>query len=132
MQLTEQKERRMAKETGTMSKGGYLYIQTNEIANAIIHYQRGANGMLTEVVRVRTGGAGSGEFKPISGQDSAPKAFDGASSSFITSDRRFQFTTNGGDNSVSSVKVGDDGRLPLVDVKPTGNPVEGRSGTAKS
>ena len=38
----------MAKETGMMSKGGYLYIQTNEIANAIIHYQRGANGMLTD------------------------------------------------------------------------------------
>ena len=68
----------MAKET-TMMKGGHLYIQTNEIENAIIHYQRGANGMLTEVTRVRTGGAGSGEFKPISGQESAPNAFEGAS-----------------------------------------------------
>src|SRR3984885_1944816 len=132
MQLTEQKERRMAKETGMRAKGGYVYIQTNEIANAIIHYQRGANGMLTEVERVRTGGAGSGEFKPISGQDSAPNAFEGASSIFITADRRFLFTTNGGDNTVSSFKVSDDGRLTLVDVKPTGNPVEGRSGTAKS
>ena len=114
----------MAKETGMMSKSGHLYTQTNEIANAIIHYQRGANGMLTEVERVRTGGAGSGEFKPISGQDSAPNAFEGASSIFITPDRRFLFTTNGGDNTVSSFKLGDDGRLMLLDVKPTGNPVE--------
>src|SRR5262249_21385402 len=50
----------------------------------------------------------------------------------LSPDRRFLFTTNGGDNSVSSLHVGDDGRLTLLDVKPTGNPVEGRSGTAKS
>jgi 6-phosphogluconolactonase (cycloisomerase 2 family) len=124
----------MAKEAtvSMMSKGGHLYIQTNEIKNAIIHYQRDANGMLTEVERVGTRGAGSGEFKPISGQESAPNAFEGASSIFITPDRRVLFTTNGGDNSVSSFKIGDDGRLTLVDVKSTGNPVEGRSGTAKS
>ena len=67
----------MAKEVATMkdmslsSKGGHLYIQTNEIENAIIHYRRGTNGVLTEVERVRTRGAGSGRFKPISGQESA-------------------------------------------------------------
>jgi 6-phosphogluconolactonase (cycloisomerase 2 family) len=130
------KESTMMRETpmGGMSNGrsGHLYTQTNEIENAIIHYQRGANGTLTEAERVRTGGAGSGEFKPISGQDSAPNAFEGASSIFITPDRRFLFTTNGGDNTVSSFKIDDGGRLTLVDVKPTGNPVEGRSGTAKS
>jgi 6-phosphogluconolactonase (cycloisomerase 2 family) len=111
---------------------GPLYIQTNEIENAIIHYQRGANGKLTEVERVHTGGAGSGVFKPISGQDSAPNAYEGASSIVITPDRKFLFTTNGGDNSVSSFSVSDDGKLKLLDVKSTGNPVEGRSGTAKS
>jgi 6-phosphogluconolactonase (cycloisomerase 2 family) len=121
----------MAKEA-TMMKGGHLYIQTNEIENAIIHYQRGPDGALTEVERVRTGGAGSGEFKPISGQESAPNAFEGASSIFITADRRFLFTTNGGDNTVSSFKIGADGKLMLADIKATGNPVEGRSGTAKS
>ena len=122
----------MAKEATMTSKGGHLYIQTNEIENAIIHYQRGANGMLTELERVRTGGAGSGVFKPISGQDSAPNAFEGASSIVITPDRRFLFTTNGGDNSVSSFSVAEDGRVRPLDVKSTGNAVEGRSGTAKS
>jgi hypothetical protein len=112
--------------------GGHLYMQTNEIHNAIVHYRRSSSGKLAEMERVSTGGAGSGTFKPISGQENAPNAFEGAGSVILTRDRRFLFTTNGGDNSVSSFRVGEDGRLTLLDVKPTGNPVEGRSGTAKS
>ena len=129
----EMRSKDMGMATGMrMSNGGHLYIQTNEIQNAIIHYHRDANGALTEAERCATGGAGSGTFKPISGQDSAPNAFEGAGSVILTRDRRFLFTTNGGDNSVSSFRVGEDGRLTLLDCKPTGNPVEGRSGTAKS
>ena len=90
----------MAREATTsemgMSKGqtGHLYIQTNEIDNAIIHYTRQADGKLVEVTRIKTGGAGSGEFKPIRGQESAPKSYEGAGSVFITSDRSFLFATN--------------------------------------
>jgi Lactonase, 7-bladed beta-propeller len=127
------KEPRMSKEM-RMSNGhaGHLYMQTNEIQNALIHYHRAAGGALSEVERCLTGGAGSGTFKPISGQESAPNAFEGAGSVILTPDRRFLFATNGGDNSVSSFRLGEDGQLTLVDVKPTGNPVEGKSGTAKS
>jgi 6-phosphogluconolactonase (cycloisomerase 2 family) len=127
------KEAMMMKDM-SMAKGqpGHLYIQTNEIENAIIHYERSATGALVEVERIGTRGAGSGEFKPISGQESAPNAFEGAGSIILTPDRHFLFTTNGGDNSVSSFRVSEDGRLTLLDVKPTGNAVEGRSGTAKS
>jgi 6-phosphogluconolactonase (cycloisomerase 2 family) len=107
-------------------------MQTNEIQNAIIYYRRDAKGALTEVERVPTGGAGSGTFKPISGQQSAPNAFEGAASVILTPDRQLLFTTNGGDNSVSSFRLGKDGRLTQLDVKPTGNAVEGKSGTAKS
>jgi 6-phosphogluconolactonase (cycloisomerase 2 family) len=82
--------------------GGHLYMQTNEIKNCIVHYHWSASGTLTEVERCHTGGAGSGTFKPISGQDSAPNAFEGAGSVILTPDRRFLFTTNGGDNSVST------------------------------
>ncbi|HTB13237.1 MAG TPA: beta-propeller fold lactonase family protein [Bryobacteraceae bacterium] len=113
-------------------RGGHLYMQTNEVKNAVVHYHRSANGTLTEVERVATGGAGSGVFKPISGQDSAPNAFEGAGSVILSPDRRFLFATNGGDNSVSSFSVGKDGRLTVLDAKPTGNAVERRSGTAKS
>src|SRR5215471_6178254 len=133
------KDKGMSKEMGMskamgMSDGraGHLYMQTNEIQNTIIHYHRSGSGMLSEVDRCATDGAGSGTFKPISGQDNAPNSFEGAGSVILTRDRRLLFTTNGGDNSVSSFRVGEDGRLTLLDVKQTENPVEEKSGTAKS
>jgi Lactonase, 7-bladed beta-propeller len=137
------KERSMSREMGGpremgrsremgMSGGGHLYMQTNETQNAVIHFRRHPDGTITEVERTSTGGAGSGVFKPISNEESAPNAFEGADSVILSPDRRFLFATNGGDNSVSSFAVGEDGHLKLVDVKPTGNPVEGRSGTAKA
>jgi hypothetical protein len=127
------KEMSMSKEMSTPNgHGGHLYMQTNEVKNAVVHYHRSANGTLTEVERVATGGAGSGVYKPVSNQDSAPNAFEGAGSVILSADRRFLFATNGGDNSASSFSVGKDGRLTLLDTKPTGNAVQGRSGTAKS
>jgi hypothetical protein len=122
----------MGMPTEMRTDAGHLYIQTNEIQNAIIHYRRSGSGTLSEVERCLTSGAGSGTFKPISGQENAPNSFEGASSIILTPDRRFLFTTNGGDNSVSSFRVKEDGGLTLVDCRSTGNPVEGRSGTAKS
>src|SRR6476646_9733501 len=128
----EQSMQSMQVRNGEMPGDGQLYMQTNELRNAVVHYRRSANGGIEEVDRVSTGGEGSGTFKPTSGQESSPNAFEGAGSVILSPDRRFLFTTNGGDNSVSSFAVGDDGRLALLDVCSTGNPVEGRSGTAKS
>src|SRR5260370_33618232 len=73
---------------GHMMQGGHLYMQTNEIRNCIIHYLRAPDGTITEVERLFTGGAGSGVFKPASGQASAPNAFEGAVSVILTPDRR--------------------------------------------
>jgi 6-phosphogluconolactonase (cycloisomerase 2 family) len=115
-----------------MHQGGHLYTQTNETRNCIIHYLRAPDGTLSEMERIPTGGAGSGTYKPVSGQESAPNAFEGANSVILTPDRRLLFTTNGGDNSVSSFAVGMDGKLTLLDVQRTGNIVAGRSGTAKA
>jgi 6-phosphogluconolactonase (cycloisomerase 2 family) len=125
-------ETRMSPRRSGMNGVGHLYMQTNEIRNCILHYRRAADGTLTEMERVQTGGAGSGEFKPISGQESAPNAFEGAGSVILSPDRHLLFATNGGDNSVSSFAVAADGCLTLVDRTPTGNPIEGKSGTAKS
>jgi 6-phosphogluconolactonase (cycloisomerase 2 family) len=108
--------------------GGNLYMQTNEVENAIIHYHWSANGALAEVERVATSGAGSGELSPIY-HTKRPNDFEGAGSVILTPDRHFLFATNAGDNSVSSFVVGEDGRLTLVDVKPTGNT---QNGGAKS
>ena len=58
-QNTENRRREMVG-SNQASKVGHLYMQTNEIQNAIMHYHRAANGMITEVDRVATGGAGSG------------------------------------------------------------------------
>ena len=104
------KDGNMSIEMGMNGRGGHLYMQTNEVKNAIIHYHRSANGRLTEVERVPTGGAGSGTYKPISGEESAPNAFEGAGSVIPSPDRRFLFATNGGENSVSSFAVDKDGR----------------------
>jgi 6-phosphogluconolactonase (cycloisomerase 2 family) len=108
--------------------GGHLYMQTNEVKNAIIHYHWSANGALAEVERVATGGAGSGELSPIY-HIKRPNDFEGAGSVILTPDRRFLFATNAGDNSVSSFAVDKEGRLTLLDVKRTGNAT---SGGAKS
>jgi hypothetical protein len=71
-------------ESMSQPRGGHLYMQTNEIRNAIVHYRWSTSGTLTEVERVPTGGGGSGTFKPISGQESAPNAFEGAGSVILT------------------------------------------------
>src|ERR1700740_1026239 len=131
-EMSMSKEMGMSREMSMNGRDGHLYMQTNEVRNYIIHYHRSANGTLTEVERVATGGAGSGTFKPISGQASAPNSFEGAGSVILSLDRKFLFATNGGDNSVSSFAVDDQGGLKRIDTKPTGTPVEGKSGTAKS
>src|ERR1700720_1017826 len=84
-----QKSRRrsMIMETNMNGRNGHLYMQTNEVKNTIIHYHRSANGTLTEVERIATGGAGSGTFNPISGQESAPNSFEGAGSVILSPDR---------------------------------------------
>jgi len=53
------KEMGMSKPMGMSNgRGGHLYMQTNETRNAVVHYHRGADGKITEVDRVSTGGAG--------------------------------------------------------------------------
>jgi 6-phosphogluconolactonase (cycloisomerase 2 family) len=108
--------------------GGNLYMQTNEVKNALIHYRWSANGALAEEERVATGGAGSGELSPIY-HVNRPNDFEGAASVILAPDRRFLFAANAGDNSVSSFAVDKEGRLTLLDVKRTGNT---QNGGAKS
>jgi 6-phosphogluconolactonase (cycloisomerase 2 family) len=111
---------------------GHVYLQTNELRNQIMHFGRQADGRLVLAETVPTGGAGSGVFKPVSGQESAPNTFEGAGSVILVEGNSILFATNGGDNTVSSFRVGRDGQLTLLDIQPTGEPVVGRSGTAKS
>jgi hypothetical protein len=109
---------------------GHLYIQTSAIHNAVIHFLRASDGTITEADRVLTGGAGSGPFN----YRATPPGLivEGANSVLMTPDKRLLFAINGGDNSVSNFAVAENGTLALLDVKRTGNPVTGKSGTAKS
>src|ERR1043166_1934945 len=59
-------------------------MQTNESRNGVVHYRRATDGAIAEMERTATGGAGSGTFKPISGQESAPNAFEGAASVLLS------------------------------------------------
>jgi hypothetical protein len=65
---------------------GICTRKTNEVRNAVVHFVRCACGELTQVERTSTGGAGSGLFKPISGQESAPNTFEGTRSVTLTPD----------------------------------------------
>jgi hypothetical protein len=123
-------EMNMSKQMSMNGHGGHLYMQTNEVKNAIIHYYRSTNGALTEVERCLTGGSGAGAVN----YRNYPLGLitEGAHSIVLTPDRRFLFAVNAGDNSVSSFGVGEDGKLTLLDAKRTGNIVTGKSGTAKS
>lgn len=111
---------------------GHLYMQSNAIENEVFHFGRGADGSLELIAKHATRGKGCGTYKPLTGQDPAPNAFEGAGSVIVTRDRKFLFTANGGDNSVSSFRIERGGNLTLLDIGSTGEPVEGRSGTAKS
>ena len=59
-----------------------VFGERNKNATALMGWTVGSIAVLTqgprEVERAATGGAGSGEYKPISNQDSAPNAFEGA------------------------------------------------------
>ena len=112
------------------AQSGHLYVQTSAIHNAVIHFLRASDGTITEADRVLTGGAGSGPFN----YRATPPGLivEGANSVLMTPDKRLLFAVNGGDNSVSSFAVAENGKLTLLDVKRTGNPVTGKSGTAKS
>src|SRR5260370_7272920 len=81
--------------------GGHLYMQTNEVKNAIIHYHWSANGTLAEVERVATGAAASGELSPIY-HINRPNDFHGARSGLLTPDLRLLFPPNSRDNPAST------------------------------
>ena len=109
-----------------------VYTQTNETENRIINFKQGADGTLTEVQRVSTGGKGTNGFTPLTGEKSSPDSLISSNSIVVSKDRRNMFAVNAGDNSVSWFAIGADGMLTLIDTQSTGNEVSGPSGTANS
>src|SRR3546814_15804722 len=93
-----------------------------------MHFGRSADGPLKLLESIPTGGAGSGVFKPVSGQESAPNAFEGAGSVILAESNTLLFATNGGDNSVTSFRVSPYGKLPVTARQPNGDPTAERKG----
>ena len=99
-----------------------VYMMTNmEAMNTVIAFYRDMNGMLTFVGSYPTYGKGTGAKEvstatPNDGID--PLMSEGSLT--LSPDGRFLFAVNAGSNSISSFIVSDNGKLILVDVKPSG------------
>ncbi len=80
-----------------------LYTQTNETANAIVHFTRQADGTLVRAESTPTGGAGTNAVN-LAGA-TVPDSLAGQHSLIISADAMTVFTVNGGDDSISSLSV---------------------------
>ncbi len=80
-----------------------LYTQTNEAANAIVHFTRQANGMLVRTDSTPTSGAGTNAV----GATGAVAADSLASqhSVIISADAKNLFAVNAGDDSISALSI---------------------------
>jgi 6-phosphogluconolactonase len=95
--------------------GGWAYTETNEPDNKVVVYRRGADGSLTEIERVDTGGAG------VNGNPPFGQGFlDSNGAVELTKNGRLLFVVNAGDDTISSFRVKRNGRLRLADTAPSG------------
>lgn len=86
--------------------GGAVYVETNTGANAIVVFDRAADGSLTEVGAVPTGGAGTNA------------ALGSQGAVILSADGSNLFAVNAGSNEISSFAVSADGLgLDLVDLQ---------------
>ena len=92
---------------------GAAYTETNQPDNKVVVYARGADGSLTEIQRVDTGGAGVNGNAPF-GQGFLD------SNGAVELNGHLLFAVNAGDDTISSFRVGGDGRLTLADTAPSG------------
>jgi 6-phosphogluconolactonase len=94
-------------------RGGAAYTETNQPDNKVVVYRRGADGSLTEIQRVDTGGAGVNGNPPF-GQGFLD------SNGAVELNGRLLFAVNAGDDTISSFRVKGNGRLKLADTAPSG------------
>lgn len=95
--------------------GDFIYVQTNELDNQIIVYQKSDDGTLVEIDKVATGGRGTGESRPLHGGAPGPDPLASSSSLILAEEHSRLFASNAGDNSVSAFSIGDDGVPQLLD-----------------
>jgi 6-phosphogluconolactonase (cycloisomerase 2 family) len=103
---------RAGNDNSSESTTGAVYVATNAAAgNAILAFHRSADGSLTSLNPVATGGLGSGgTADPLQSQYSL----------VLRADHRVLYAVNAGSNDVSSFRVADDGSLTIADRVPSG------------
>lgn len=80
-----------------------LYTQSNETANAIVHFTRQADGTLAKAESTMTGGAGTNAVNAAGA--TVPDSLVGQHSVIISADAKTLFTVNGGDDSISALSI---------------------------
>ena len=80
-----------------------LYTQSNETANAIVHFTRQADGTLVKAESTMTGGAGTNAVNAAGA--TVPDSLVGQHSVIISADAKTLFTVNGGDDSISALAI---------------------------
>jgi len=101
---------------------GAVYVLGNQLTgNTIVVFHRGADGALTRVQEVSTGGLGSGPgpLPPGFGNGPGPDPLNSADAIVMTEDGRFVLAVNAGSNELSLLAVTRDG-IRLVDKVPSG------------
>lgn len=87
------------------SPASQLFAQTNDTANAVVHFVRNADGTLTAKASVQTGGRGTNGVNYFMGNTVAPDALTSNSSVIVTPDKTRLFVANAGDNTVSTFSI---------------------------
>ncbi|WP_284617207.1 lactonase family protein [Aquabacterium humicola] len=88
-----------ASPTPMVAAANQLYTQTNDSTNAIVQFNRGADGRLTRAASVPTGGTGTNGIR-INGS-SGPNTLGSQFSVVAVASERLLIAANGGDNSLS-------------------------------
>jgi 6-phosphogluconolactonase len=100
-----------ATRAATAAAGGVYTMTNGSGGNAILAYRRAADGALTALGAVATGGLGTGgTIDPLVSQYAL----------VLGDDNRLLFAVNAGSDDVSSFRVGADGALTLADRAPSG------------
>ncbi len=94
------------------SSAGAVYVASNNATtNEVLAYKRGADGKLTYLATYLTGGRGSdGAIDPLQSQHSV----------LLSDDHRFLFVVNSGSGNISVFRVCTDGKLSLIEFRPSG------------
>jgi 6-phosphogluconolactonase len=101
-------------DSGEGSGSGKVYVLTNQAeGNTVVVLDRAANGTLTRLQEVSTGGLGSGPI-PLPPPIGGPNPLDSQDALIATPDHRFLLAVNPGSNELSVLAVRAEG-LSLVD-----------------